>query len=436
MEGEEGMIIVRAISRIVFYCRRYRHSQAYLRLAACAVLATLFSSPQLAAATTVRMETTLGGIDIELYDNQAPITVANFLAYAGRGDYTNNGFIHRSVPGFILQGGGYIYGNSPLGIFVTRIPVLDPPIQNEFSASRSNIRGTIAMAKLPDDPNSATSEWFFNLADNSANLDYQNGGFTVFGHVLTGMNVVDAIASLDTWNATSVNGALGELPLIEFVSTTGLQPNNLVQVTGIFKVAFTNTLSGALVRFTADLDMIFSGVATASTTDTASLLATFSPPAHKTVQFNDGIFAFTLTGTMPSSRVVTLFSDDPIIPTHYYAYGKTPDNTAPHWYDFSYDGETGAEIVRNKVIMHFVDGKRGDDDLDSTNGSVTHTGAPAVVTANTSAQSNQSGGGCSIVTAPSQTTSNGDWVVISMFLAFVALVRRRARNGRIQRAPR
>jgi peptidyl-prolyl cis-trans isomerase A (cyclophilin A) len=217
MEREDGMTIVRAISQIVFYFRHHRYGTVSLRMAACAVLATVCLLPPLAAATVVRMEisfgsTPAGNIDIELYDDQAPKTVANFLRYAGRGDYTNYGFIHRSMPGFIVQGGGYIYGNSPLGIFVTRIPVLDPPIQNEFSASRSNIPGTIAMAKLPGNPDSATSEWFFNLADNSANLDYQNGGFTVFGHVLTGMNVVDAIASLDIWNATSINGALSDLP--------------------------------------------------------------------------------------------------------------------------------------------------------------------------------------------------------------------------------
>ena len=436
MEREDSMTIVRAISRIVFYCRRFHHGKALLRIAACAVVAAVFSPPQLAVAMTVRMETNLGGIDIELYDNQAPITVANFLAYAGRGDYTNNGFIHRSVPGFILQGGGYIYGNSPLGIFVTRIPVLDPPIQNEFDASRSNIRGTIAMAKLPGDPNSATSEWFFNLANNSANLDYQNGGFTVFGHVLTGMNVVDAIASLDTWNATSVNGALDELPLINFDPAIGLQPNNFVQVTGIFKVAFTNTMFGALVRFTADLDMVFNSVGTVDTATAVSRLGSFTSPPNQSVYFNNGMFTLMMSGVMGASgRVVTLYDGATNRPTRYYAYGKTQDNQTDHWYDFTYDGETGAEIKNNRIILHFVDGKRGDDDLDTTNNSITHTGAQAVVTENASSSS-QAGGGCSIVATPSPNSRGGDWIVVSLFLTLLALVRRRARNGRIQRAPR
>lgn len=89
------------------------------------------------------------------------------------------------------------------------------------------------MAKLGGDPNSATSGWFFNLADNSANLDYQNGGFTVFGRVIgNGMDVVDAIADLSVYNA---GGAFAELPLIGYTggSITGA---NLVMVTNVAAV--------------------------------------------------------------------------------------------------------------------------------------------------------------------------------------------------------
>ncbi|MHB1143208.1 MAG: peptidylprolyl isomerase [Sulfuricaulis sp.] len=380
------------------------------------------------------METTLGGIDIELYDNQAPITVTNFLAYASRGDYTRNGFIHRNVPGFILQGGGYIYGDSPLGIFVTRIPVLDPPIQNEFDASRSNIRGTIAMAKLPGDPNSATSEWFFNLADNSANLDSQNGGFTVFGRVLdtgpgTGMNVVDAISSLPTWDATSINGALGDLPLINFDPAAGLQPNNFVQVTGIYKVAYTISLFGDLVSLTTDLDMVFDSV---GTVDIASQLATFTSPPNQSFYFNNGMFTLKMSGTMDASgRVVTLYDGATNRPNHYYAYGKTLDNQADHWYDFLYDGKTGAEISGHKIILHFVDGERGDDDL-TVNNSITHTGAQAVVTTTTTGSSPASGG-CSISANSKGALRAGDWMLVSLFLVFVELARRRARRNQVQR---
>lgn len=112
----------------------------------------------------------------------------------------------------------------------------------------------------------------------------------------------------------------------------------------------------------------------------------------------------------------------------------TAKHPTDHWYDFTYDGETGAEISGDKITLHFIDGKRGDDDL-SVNDSITHTGAQAVVT-DIANSSSQAGGGCSIVTTPSQTSRGGDWIVVSLFLAFVALIRRRARNGRIQRAPR
>jgi peptidyl-prolyl cis-trans isomerase A (cyclophilin A) len=109
----------------------------------------------------------------------------------------------------------------------------NPPVVNEFDSSRSNVRGTIAMAKLGGDPNSATSGWFFNLADNSTNLDFQNGGFTVFGKVIgNGMDVVDAIAALPVYNA---GGAFTDLPLIGYTggSITGA---NLVMVTNVSAV--------------------------------------------------------------------------------------------------------------------------------------------------------------------------------------------------------
>lgn len=427
------------ISRIFFRGLRHRSKRAVICAAACAVLASILSSPLLAANTVVRMETTLGGIDIELYDNQAPITVANFLAYAGRGDYTNNGFIHRNVPGFILQGGGYIYGNSPLGIFVTRIPVLDPPIQNEFDASRSNIRGTIAMAKIDPSkpgggPNSATSEWFFNLGDNGGSpntnppgLDYQNGGFTVFGRVLgNGMTVVDAIANLPIWNATSINGALDNLPLINFDPKIGLQPDNFVRVTRIPNVRSTRTELGTLATFTADVDIVFDDVQTVPTGTALTWLKSFTSLPDQSVHFNNGMFTLKMSGSMGTNdRIVTLYDGASNRPTRYYAYGKTPDNPTDHWYDFSYDSATGtgAEIVGDKILLHFVDGQRGDEDL--TANSITHTGAQAVVTTTGSTQSAQSGG-CSIATTPSKTPHGGDWAMVSLFLGMLALVRRRA----------
>lgn len=194
--------------------------------------------PALASATVVRMATVLGDIDIELFDTAAPLTVANFMNYVNDGDYTNS-FIHRSVPGFIIQGGGFTFDNN----LVTAIPK-DAPVVNEFGAS--NTRGTVAMAKLAGDPNSATSEWFFNLADNSANLDTQNGGFTVFGQVLgNGMDIVDAIAALSIVNA---NGPFTNLPVINYTGGE-IQQNNLVMINNISAVP----LPGAIWLFASGL---------------------------------------------------------------------------------------------------------------------------------------------------------------------------------------
>jgi peptidyl-prolyl cis-trans isomerase A (cyclophilin A) len=157
---------------------------------ACGLVLTL--SPFAQAGTIVRISTTVGDFSIELLPDEAPLTVQNFLNYVNRGDY-NQTFIHRAEDSFVVQGGGFSF--KP---FVGPISVpLDPPVPNEFNVS--NTRGTLAMAKFGDDPDSATSQWFVNLMDNSENLDNTNGGFTVFANVLgDGMEVLDAINNLST----------------------------------------------------------------------------------------------------------------------------------------------------------------------------------------------------------------------------------------------
>src|SRR6478752_464134 len=147
------------------------------------------------AGTTVRFTSNVGTFDVALTDTATPVTVANFLSYVNSGAY-NNTFIHRSVPGFVIQGGGY---QSAAGF--PAIPA-GAPIVNEFALAQYavgggpvNVRGTIAMATVGGNPNSATTQFFFNLVDNSSNLDTQNGGYTVFGTVLgSGMSVIDGIA--------------------------------------------------------------------------------------------------------------------------------------------------------------------------------------------------------------------------------------------------
>ena len=169
---------------------------------------------QSAGALFVRIETTLGFVDVELFDDGAPVTVANFMNYVNDGDYDNS-FFHRSVPGFVLQGGGFTFQNN----LYDNVPA-DAPIVNEFDPSRSNLRGTLAMAKTAAGPDTATSQWFFNLSNNSANLDTQNGGFTVFGRVLgDGMDVVDAISALPTYDITGIHPAFTDVPLNGYTGT-------------------------------------------------------------------------------------------------------------------------------------------------------------------------------------------------------------------------
>ena len=149
--------------------------------------------PITAQAKTVTIQTPLGDIEIELLETEAPNTVANFLQYIESNRYDKT-FIHRSArkadnSGFVIQGGGFTYDMAlPLGTVPARPAVVNEPVY-------SNVRGSIAMAKVGGNPNSATSQWFFNLANNAGNLDFQNEGFTVFGEVVgNGMDVVDAIA--------------------------------------------------------------------------------------------------------------------------------------------------------------------------------------------------------------------------------------------------
>lgn len=162
--------------------------------------------PSIQAGTIVRISTGIGDFSIELLDAEAPGTVQNFLNYVNRNDY-NGTYIHRAVDNFVVQGGGFRFR-----LFEGPIDVpSDPPIQNEFGAS--NTRGTVAMAKIDGEPDSATNQWFVNVADNSANLDASNGGFTVFGVVLgDGMETVDEIDALPVVNPPNGLGAKAPSP--------------------------------------------------------------------------------------------------------------------------------------------------------------------------------------------------------------------------------
>jgi len=186
--------------------------------------------------TVVTVTTNRGTFSIELFDNDTPVTAQNFLNYVDRDDY-NGTFIHRSVPGFIVQGGGFRF-NAATGN-ADSIP-RDSPIINEFQ--HSNLRGTVAMAKLSGNPDSATNQWFINLANNSSNLDNQNGGFTVFGQVIgDGMTVVDDIASLPVFN---FRGAFTDLPTINYKAGSAIEAENFVTLTDVSVEAVVEDADG------------------------------------------------------------------------------------------------------------------------------------------------------------------------------------------------
>ena len=152
----------------------------------------------------------LGDIDVELFDLDKPISVSNFLAYVQSGSYPNT-LLHRCLPGFALQGGGWtIPFPASADAFTRAIGIrAGLPITNEFAVgtTRSNVFGTLGMVRPPGEPNGATTHWYFNLGNNSdgtgsTNLNTADGGYTVFGQVKTGSEV------LQFFNTLSENGGL------------------------------------------------------------------------------------------------------------------------------------------------------------------------------------------------------------------------------------
>ena len=157
-----------------------------------------------AVKVTVIMETSMGTIELELDSEKASVTVANFVEYALDGHFDGTVF-HRVIPGFMIQGGGLTSNGAEKS---TRGPIV-----LESSNGLRNVRGTIAMARTSV-PDSATSQFFINLVDNSF-LDYStsNDGYAVFGRVVEGLDVVDAIAGV----RTSSRGPYDDWPVQDVV---------------------------------------------------------------------------------------------------------------------------------------------------------------------------------------------------------------------------
>lgn len=224
-----------------------------------------------------------------------PATVSNFLAYIDAGRYRNT-FVHRSVPGFVVQGGGFtVSTTSPASISAV----------NQFAAvvnepGNTNIRGTIAMAKLPGNPNSATNQWFFNLADNAAELDTQNGGFTAFGRVLgSGMSVVDAMATVPRF------GFQAPFDTIPLRNVPGANPSGLNDAPD-----GTNLAPSQFVTFSA-IDRVGEITYTATSSDPALVTATLNSSDDVALAFGANKFGTaTITVRAASAFDATDFKEE------------------------------------------------------------------------------------------------------------------------------
>lgn len=173
---------------------------------------TLFSTTLQVPQPQVSLNTNLGRITLELDPAKAPVTVINFLNYVRQGYYQDTLF-HRVIPGFVVQGGGYTTG-------LVKKPGQGPAIELESNTGLKNLRGTLAMART-NVPNSATSEFFINLVDNTS-LDYRtpsDPGYAVFGRVTDGLAIADTMATQSTG---TING-FADVPSQDIVIISAAQ---------------------------------------------------------------------------------------------------------------------------------------------------------------------------------------------------------------------
>jgi cyclophilin family peptidyl-prolyl cis-trans isomerase len=184
-----------------------------LLLAAFAAFALFSSNTPSGPNPVVVMETSMGTVTMELFQDKAPITVANFLKYVDAKHYDGTIF-HRVMSDFMIQGGGFEPGMREKSTKLSAI-------RNEASNGLSNERGTIAMART-NDPHSATDQFFINVLDNKKGLDRGpgNDGYAVFGRVTDGMKVVDQIRLVKTGSARGHKDVPVEDVLIKSIRRT------------------------------------------------------------------------------------------------------------------------------------------------------------------------------------------------------------------------
>jgi cyclophilin family peptidyl-prolyl cis-trans isomerase len=264
-----------------------------------------FSDPD--SESAVRVVTNLGTMDFILFNTATPQTVTNFLSYVNAATNNYNGSVfHRSIPGFVVQGGSFKVASAPNNFSVTTTsasPLNEPGI--------SNLRGTVAMAKVGGNPNSATNSFFVNVGNNSSNLDGDsgspnaNGGFTAFARVAgNGMNVADAINGLPT-STYSVNfdGSpqnMGDWPLTS--ASGSMDTTKVVLVTSAAPVAVLsysvtgNTNPSAVSASISGTNVQINGVAggqsnvtvTATDLDGNAVEQTFAVTVNQAPVFTNG----------------------------------------------------------------------------------------------------------------------------------------------------
>ncbi len=208
------------------------------------------------AGTLVTMYTTLGDMELELYDDDKPVTVSNFLKYITSGRY-HNLLLQRWEPNFVIQAGQYwVDTNDPA---INNVPVYGQ-ITNEFSVGTKylNTYGTIAMARIPRQTNSAGSQWFLNLTA-SPHLDATDGGFTVFGKITKGTNVLNLFVPLPP--AHGIYRRSDALPVLrEGAVTGGLALDDLI----LFNFAAKRDVALAVARQDSAVAVTWNSIAGAT----------------------------------------------------------------------------------------------------------------------------------------------------------------------------
>jgi peptidyl-prolyl cis-trans isomerase A (cyclophilin A) len=290
----------------------------------------------------VEFQTSMGSVVVEFDPDRAPVTVANVLAYVNMGFYDGTLF-HRVIPDFVVQGGGFAPG-------LLQYQPLYAPIRLESDNGLSNVRGTLAMARTGV-PDSATSQFYFNLVDNTA-LDYRSAaspGYAVFGQVVSGMEVVDAIARVPT---TSVGG-FANVPVqdVKIVSATQTVAGSANSTTGRFAVEGLE--AGSRWAYSLNAGAVW---AWGSGSELFVPEGAYAPDAIRIVQLDAaGNQSFGI-GTYDSSLIVDL--PDNLVGT------ESADTLAGGFANDTLAGLDGDDVISGGAGDDLLRGGGGDDTID------------------------------------------------------------------------